>query len=79
MKDENGRGVIRLHDKTTHGGEVITASDDLTAQGVPVALKDLPDMVSEVWRPVQDHSAKQHAQSPRYAGRFSQRSGGVRA
>ena len=40
MKDENGRGVIRLHDKTTHGGEVITASDDLTALGVPVALKD---------------------------------------
>ncbi|AOJ03156.1 MULTISPECIES: PAAR domain-containing protein [Burkholderia] len=40
MKDENGRGVIRLRDKTTHGGEVITASDDLTALGVPVALKD---------------------------------------
>ncbi|MBR8314369.1 PAAR domain-containing protein [Burkholderia dolosa] len=40
MKDENGRGVIRLHDKTTHGGEVITASDDLTALGVLVALKD---------------------------------------
>ncbi|NIE85352.1 MULTISPECIES: PAAR domain-containing protein [unclassified Burkholderia] len=39
MRDENGRGVVRLHDKTTHGGEVITASDDLTALGVPVALE----------------------------------------
>lgn len=40
MKDENGRGVIRLNDKTTHGGHVITASDDLKALGVPVALTD---------------------------------------
>ncbi len=39
MKDENGRGVIRLNDKTTHGGHVITASDDLKAQGIPVALE----------------------------------------
>ena len=39
MKDENGRGVIRLHDKTTHGGRVISASDDLTAQGIFVALE----------------------------------------
>ena len=39
MKDENGRGVIRLNDKTTHGGHVVTASDDLKALGVPVALK----------------------------------------
>ncbi|MGU7774189.1 PAAR domain-containing protein [Burkholderia sp. MR1-5-21] len=39
MKDERGRGVIRLHDMTTHGGHVITASDDLKAQGIPVALE----------------------------------------
>jgi uncharacterized Zn-binding protein involved in type VI secretion len=39
MKDENGRGVIRLHDKTTHGGEVITACDDFKAMGLPVALQ----------------------------------------
>ncbi|MEJ8795700.1 PAAR domain-containing protein [Trinickia caryophylli] len=39
MKDENGRGVIRLHDKTTHGGEVITASDDMNAMGIPIALE----------------------------------------
>ena len=41
MKDENGRGVIRLHDKTTHGGEVITACDEIKAMGIPVALKEL--------------------------------------
>ncbi|MFX1676928.1 PAAR domain-containing protein [Paraburkholderia sp. A2WS-5] len=40
MKDEHGRGVIRLHDKTTHGGEVITACDEIMAMGVPVALQD---------------------------------------
>ncbi|MFM0649857.1 PAAR domain-containing protein [Paraburkholderia bryophila] len=40
MKDENGRGVIRLNDRTTHGGHVITASDDMKALGVPVALED---------------------------------------
>lgn len=40
MKDESGRGVIRLHDKTTHGGEVITACDDIKALGIPVALQD---------------------------------------
>jgi len=38
MRDENGRGAIRLHDKTTHGGEVTTACDDLKAMGVAVAL-----------------------------------------
>ncbi|MGN6083269.1 hypothetical protein [Trinickia sp.] len=27
MKDENGQGVIRFHDKTTHGGEIVTAYD----------------------------------------------------
>ncbi|MEX3954785.1 PAAR domain-containing protein [Trinickia sp. EG282A] len=40
MKDENGRGVVRLHDKTTHGGEVITACLDIKAMGIPVALQD---------------------------------------
>jgi len=40
MKDETGRGVIRLTDKTTHGGEVISACDDMKAMGVPVALQD---------------------------------------
>lgn len=40
MKDETGRGVIRLNDKTTHGGHVITASEDIKALGVPVALED---------------------------------------
>ncbi|WP_028222942.1 PAAR domain-containing protein [Paraburkholderia oxyphila] len=39
MKDQNGRGVIRLNDMTTHGGHVITASDDLKALGAPVALQ----------------------------------------
>jgi uncharacterized Zn-binding protein involved in type VI secretion len=39
MKDENGRGVIRLGDKTSHGGKVITAAQDLTVLGKPVALE----------------------------------------
>lgn len=44
MKDESGRGVIRLNDTTTHGGQVITASDDLKALGVPPQrLSLMPD------------------------------------
>ena len=39
MKDENGRGVIRLNDQTTHGGHVITASDDFHVMDIPVALE----------------------------------------
>jgi uncharacterized Zn-binding protein involved in type VI secretion len=39
MNDENGRGVIRLHDTTTHGGEVISACDEITAMGIAVALQ----------------------------------------
>jgi uncharacterized Zn-binding protein involved in type VI secretion len=38
MKDSTGRGVIRLGDKTSHGGEVISASDTLKALGKQVAL-----------------------------------------
>jgi uncharacterized Zn-binding protein involved in type VI secretion len=40
MKDEKGRGVIRLGDKTTHGGEVISAVPDFTVLGKRVALED---------------------------------------
>ncbi|HZV64749.1 MAG TPA: PAAR domain-containing protein [Telluria sp.] len=40
MKDSKGRGVIRLGDKTTHGGQVITASDTFTVLGKAVALQD---------------------------------------
>jgi uncharacterized Zn-binding protein involved in type VI secretion len=36
MKHE-GRGVIRLNDKTTHGGQVISASG-CTVMGIPAAL-----------------------------------------
>ena len=39
MRDEHGRGAIRLHDTTTHGGQVITACDELKAMDVPVALQ----------------------------------------
>nr|WP_081983740.1 PAAR domain-containing protein [Massilia sp. JS1662] len=39
MKDEKGRGVIRLGDKTTHGGEVISAAQDFTVLGKRVALE----------------------------------------
>lgn len=39
MKDENERGVVRLGDKTSHGGEVITASDNFKVMGIAVALE----------------------------------------
>lgn len=39
MKDQKGRGVIRLGDKTTHGGEVISAAPDFTVLGKRVALE----------------------------------------
>lgn len=38
MKDQQGRGVIRLGDKTTHGGEVISAAPDFTVPGKHVAV-----------------------------------------
>ena len=34
-----GRGVIRLNDKTDHGGQVISASSGTTVLGVAVALE----------------------------------------
>jgi uncharacterized Zn-binding protein involved in type VI secretion len=39
MKDANGCGVIRLGDKTSHGGEVVSASDTFTVLGKQVALE----------------------------------------
>jgi uncharacterized Zn-binding protein involved in type VI secretion len=39
MKDERARGVIRLGDKTTHGGEVTSAATDFTILGKPVAVE----------------------------------------
>ncbi|MBQ5942159.1 PAAR domain-containing protein [Massilia sp. AB1] len=39
MNDQQGRGVIRLGDKTTHGGEVISAAQDFTVLGKPVAIE----------------------------------------
>lgn len=38
MKDSKGRGVVRLGDKTSHGGVVISASDSFTVRGKQVAL-----------------------------------------
>ena len=38
MKDSKDRGVIRLGDKTSHGGQVISASDSFTVRGKAVAL-----------------------------------------
>lgn len=38
MKDSKNRGVVRLGDKTSHGGQVISASDSFTVLGTPVAL-----------------------------------------
>lgn len=39
MKHE-GRGVIRLNDKTDHGGQVISASSGTVVLGVVAALAD---------------------------------------
>ena len=39
MKDAKGRGVIRMGDKTSHGGEVVSASDSFTVLGKKVALE----------------------------------------
>lgn len=36
----NGRGVIRLNDKTDHGGQVLSASSGTTVMGVVAALQD---------------------------------------
>ena len=33
MTDAKGLGVIRLGDKTTHGGEVVSAASDFTVLG----------------------------------------------
>lgn len=35
-----GRGVIRMGDKTDHGGQVISASSGTTVMGKPAALTD---------------------------------------
>jgi uncharacterized Zn-binding protein involved in type VI secretion len=37
LKNKDGRMVIRLSDTTTHGGRVITSSDNWTVDGRPVA------------------------------------------
>jgi len=39
MKDAQGRGIIRLGDKTSHGGEVISAASDFTVLGKAVAVE----------------------------------------
>lgn len=39
MKDERGRGVIRLGDKTSHGGQVISAAADFNVFGKAVAVE----------------------------------------
>lgn len=38
MHNEAGKGVICLGDKTSHGGEVITASDAISI-GIPIATE----------------------------------------
>jgi len=43
VKMEDGRGVIRLGDKTDHGGEVVQVAHDVTDMGKPIACKG--DMV----------------------------------
>ena len=39
MKDRQGRGVVRLGDKTTHGGHVTSAAQDFVVLGKPVAVE----------------------------------------
>jgi uncharacterized Zn-binding protein involved in type VI secretion len=38
MKNGKGRGVIRIGDKTSHGGQVVSAQPNLKALGKPVAV-----------------------------------------
>lgn len=38
MKDSKGRAVVRMGDKTSHGGQVISACDTYTVLGKKVAL-----------------------------------------
>jgi uncharacterized Zn-binding protein involved in type VI secretion len=44
MKDAKARGVVRLGDKTSHGGEVVSACSDFKVLGIAVALEG--DMTS---------------------------------
>lgn len=44
MKDEKARGVIRFGDKTSHGGEVVSACNDFKVLGVAFAREG--DMAS---------------------------------
>lgn len=39
MKDHRRHGVIRLGDKTTHGGNVISAAADFTVLGKHVSIE----------------------------------------
>lgn len=39
MRDQRGRGVIRLGDKTTHGGEVISSVKDFIVFGKCIAVE----------------------------------------
>ena len=38
MKNADGKSMVRLGDRTDHGGVVIEAADDLTHMGIMVAL-----------------------------------------
>lgn len=39
MKNSQGHGVIRLGDRTTHGGKVVSANPSFKVFGKPVALE----------------------------------------
>ena len=39
MKDAKGRGVVRLGDKTTHGGQVTSAANDFIVLGKALAVE----------------------------------------
>ena len=39
MKNSKGRGIVRLGDKTTHGGQVISAQATFKALGKAVAVE----------------------------------------
>jgi uncharacterized Zn-binding protein involved in type VI secretion len=38
MKNSKNYGVVRLGDATTHGGKVLSASEDFIVQSKPIAL-----------------------------------------
>lgn len=64
MKHE-GRGVIRIDDKTDHGGWVIAASSGTVVMGKVAALADDMTYCPKVQRKICDHAGWKRGQARR--------------